>query len=169
MVSLLSVVAAALFCGGGTGCRACTEVGCFDNFGASVQNAEGTLPAGTHRIEVLADGATLTCSFTFPSAMPSITSFANCTTGLTASFGPEYTCTDTTTQGGVSRHCDPIPGRFIEQINIDGAPGQVHVWQYVDDVAILDAAVAPTYHDFSPNGPECGPTCRGAAVSWTLQ
>ena len=41
--------------------------------------------------------------------------------------------------------CDPIPGQFVETITVAGTPGQVHAWQYVDDVAILDAAAAPSY------------------------
>ena len=53
--------------------------------------------------------------------------------------------------------CDPIPGQFVETITVAGTPGQVHAWQYVDDVAILDAAAAPSYEDYCPNGPECEP------------
>jgi hypothetical protein len=169
LVAWLSLAVAALPGGGCTTTKACPTIGCYDNFAASVQNADGTLPNGTHRIEILADGATITCSFTFPTATPATASITSCATGTIVSVGPETMCTDTTTQGAVVHQCSPIPGRFIEQINITGAPGQVHVWQYVDDVTILDAAVAPTYQDFSPNGPECGPTCRAATIAWTLQ
>ena len=49
-----------------------------------------------------------------------------------------------------------------------GAPGQVHVWQYVDDATILDVAAAPSYQESQPNGPECAPVCRQASLSWTL-
>ena len=59
----------------------------------------------------------------------------------------ETICTDT--------RCDPIPGQFVT-ITVTGMPGQIHAWQYADDVAILDAAAAPSYEDVLPNGPECG-------------
>jgi len=168
LVSWLSLAAAAL-AGGGCTTKACPTIGCYDNFAASLQRADHTLPEGTHRIEILADGASSTCSFTFPTSVPSNTSIVNCATGVNVSVGPELACSDTTINGAIVHRCNPIGGRFIEQINIQGAPGQVHVWQYVDDATILDAAVAPTYQDVSPNGPECGPICRVASVSWTLQ
>ena len=78
-------------------------------------------------------------------------------------------CTETRTDTSVSIHCDPIPGQFVETIGLTGTPAQVHVWQYVDDAAILDAAAAPTYAEARPNGPECAPVCRQASASWTLQ
>jgi hypothetical protein len=78
-------------------------------------------------------------------------------------------CTETVTDTGVSYRCDPIPGQFVETTGLSGTPGQVHAWQYVDDVPILDAAAAPSYEDVFPNGPECGAVCRQASASWTLQ
>jgi hypothetical protein len=83
--------------------------------------------------------------------------------------GNDQICTETHTGSGVSLRCDPIPGQFVETITLMGKPTQVHVWQYVDDAAILDAAVAPSYADHFPNGPECGGACRQASASWTLQ
>ena len=82
--------------------------------------------------------------------------------------GPAEICTETRTDTGVSLRCDPVPGQFVETITLMGAPGQVHVWQYVDDAAVLDAAAAPSYQDYFPNGPECGSPCRQASLSWTL-
>jgi hypothetical protein len=45
----------------------------------------------------------------------------------------------------------------------------VHVWQYVDDAPILDAAAAPSYRATTPNGAVCPPVCRQASASWMLQ
>ena len=147
-----------LFLGGGwasSGCstKACTTRGCYDNFSATIKRADGSFPSGTHRIEILADGASLLCTFTFPlETLPTGgTAQPTCASSLNVTVGP-----------------DPIPGQFVETITLMGAPGQVHVWQYVDDAAILDAAAAPTYQDYFPNGPECGSPCRQASLSWTL-
>jgi len=143
---------------GGCGGKSCTLVGCSDGFSANVRRADGSFPSGLHRIEVLADSATLTCTFTFPLAVGSLPVCG----GFSVVVFPATTCTDT--------RCDPIPGQFVETITVPGTPGQVHVWQYANDVAILDAAAAPSYQDFYPNGPDCDPApCRQASASWTLQ
>jgi hypothetical protein len=159
-----------LAAGGCSGTKACTLIGCLDQFSASVQRADGSFPSGSHRVEVLADGASLTCTFTFPAANASGGGYvyAACPSGLMVSVSPALVCTDVTTNAAVTHQCDPIPGQFVESISLTGTPGQVHVWQYVDDAAILDAAAAPTYQDSQPNGPECGPTCRQASASWTM-
>jgi len=142
---------------GGCGGKACKLVGCSDGFSASVRSADGSFPSGLHRIEVLADSAALTYTFTFPLEVGSIPVCG----GFSVMVFSATTCTDT--------RCDPIPGQFFETITVPGTPGQVHAWQYVDDAAILDAAAAPSYQDLAPNGVECGPVCRQASASWTLQ
>jgi hypothetical protein len=156
--------AAASGCGG----KSCGLVGCLDSFGASVQRADGSFPSGMHRIEILADSTTFRCMFIYPLLIQGGAEVQPaCDFGLFVSVLPETVCTDTST----GQRCDPIPGRFVETISLNSTPGQVHAWQYVDDVAILDAAAAPSYQDFYPNGPDCDPVpvCRHASASWTLQ
>ncbi len=92
-----------------------------------------------------------------------------CDADLSVMVWQETTCTDTTTDAGVTHQCDPIPGEYYEAIALPGTPAQVHVWQYLDDAAILDAAAAPSYKEFAPNGRECGPICRQATVSWMFE
>jgi len=133
---------------GVSGCSSkhCTTRGCYDGFSATVGPGEiGSLPIGTHRLEVIADGVSLTCTFQIPSG----TAATTCSTGLSVLFAPA--------------------GQGVETITVAGTPGQVHAWQYVDDAAILDAAAAPSYEESRPNGPECEPVCRQASASWTLQ
>src|SRR5436190_18331199 len=60
---------AAPACGGGSTEKVCTEVSCADSFTATAQRADGSIPDGAHRIEILADGTTLRCAFTLPLAM----------------------------------------------------------------------------------------------------
>ena len=158
---------------GMSGCssKTCATSACQDGFTAKVRRTDGSFPNGTHRIEVLVGAASSSCTFTFPlETSPSGGAvLPTCPTGLAVSVGPAEICTETVTGTGVSYRCDPIPGQFVETISLSGTPGQIHVWQYVDDVPILDAAAAPSYEEARPNGPECEPVCRQASVSWTLQ
>jgi hypothetical protein len=141
-----------------SGCssKTCATRGCSAGFTAKVTSADGSFPSGMYRIELLVDGTSLTCTFAYPAAML----MQPLCSGFFVAFLPETICTDT--------RCDAIPGRFFETMTVTGTPGQVHAWQYVDDVPILDAAVAPSYQDERPNGPECEPVCRQASVAWTL-
>jgi len=150
--------------------KACTEIGCVDGFTATVQRADGTFPSGTHRIEALVDGVTLKCTFTFPLATQNgATAQPTCDAGLDVIVVPAQICIDTHSGQSSGVSCSPIAGQFSEIVTLAGAPGQVHVWQYVDDAAILDGAVAPQYAAVRPNGPDCEPVCRQAAVAWTLE
>ena len=167
----LAGAAGAACSSGDSGPKACTLIGCVDNFSASAQRADGSIPDGAHRIEVLADGTTLKCTFTLPLAILQTggTVQPTCDAGLTVTVVPAMICIQTQTATSSSSTCDVLPGKFVETLTLSGAPGQVHVWQYADDLPILDAAVAPQYQDRQPNGPGCGPVCRQASVSWTLQ
>ena len=170
---LICVIGIGVLAAASGGCertKECTLIGCRDQFVASVSRADGSFPSGAHRIEILADGASLTCSFTYPlatapggAAIP-----PSCPIGLTVNIAQQQVCMQTTENGGVAFTCQPIPGQFLETIELAGTPAQVHVWQYVDDVALLDAATAPVYQDYFPNGPACGPPCHQASVDWTL-
>jgi hypothetical protein len=134
-------------------------------FSATVRRADGSFPAGNHQVEALVDGTTILCTFTFPlqtGRQP------QCTGGLGITVLPATTCSQTTNGASTSVSCDEIPGQFVETIGLAGTPGQVHVWQTVDGTSILDAAAAPTYTEFKPNGPGCEPTCRQGTATWTL-
>lgn len=157
-------LACAAMSAGGCDSRVCTLIGCSDGFSANVRSADGNFPSGVHRVEVLVDGASLTCTFVYPNDGTS--SQKMCDADLSVTVWSETTCSETMM---VSYPCDPIPGKFYESIALPGTPGQVHVWQYVDDTAVLDAAVAPSYQEFAPNGRECGPICRQATASLMFQ
>jgi hypothetical protein len=148
------------------GGKGCTLIGCVDSFTATARSDDGSFPSGAHRVEVLVDTASLTCAFTFPFALAGDN--PSCGIDLTVHVWQETTCTDMTADAGVTHQCDLVPGRFHETITLPNTPGQVHVWQYVDDVPILDVAAAPSYQDVAPNGRECGPICRQATASWTF-
>ena len=168
--AMLAGVAVPACSGGGSTPKVCTEIGCADIFTATVQRADGSIPDGAHRIEILADGTTLRCAFTLPLAtLPSGgTAQPTCDAGLTVTVVPAQVCIQTQGDSSTSATCNPIPGKFVEIVTLSGPPGQVHGWQYVDDVAILDVAVAPQYQESRPNGPGCPPVCRQASAVWTL-
>ena len=166
------IIGATLACAAAAACsssdsapKACTLIGCADIFMASAQRADGSIPDGAHRIEVLVDGTTLKCAFTLPLAG---TAQPSCDAGLSVTIVPAQICIQTQGSAGTSSTCNAIPGKFVETVMLSGTPGQVHVWQYVDDVPILDVAVAPQYQDSRPNGPDCGPVCRQASLAWTM-
>src|SRR6478735_8030530 len=46
--------------------KTCTLIGCQDEFAALVRTADGYLPSGMHRVELLVDGVTLMCTFKVP-------------------------------------------------------------------------------------------------------
>ena len=81
---------------------------------------------------------------------------------------PAQICIQTQGSASSGSTCNAIPGKFVETVTLSGTPGQVHVWQYVDDLTILDVAVAPQYQDSRPNGPDCLPVCRQASLAWTM-
>jgi hypothetical protein len=164
-VILACATTATVGCDSSSGPEVCTLIGCVDSFTASAQRADGSIPEGAHRIEVLADGTTLRCAFTFPLAG---TAQPACDAGLQVTVLQAQFCIQTQSGSSSSSTCDPLPGKFTETLTLQGTPGQVHVWQYVDDAAILDAAVAPQYQDSRPNGPACEPVCRQASVAWTM-
>lgn len=149
----------------------CTETGCQPGFSAKVHRSDGSFPSGTHKIDVVADGVSRTCSFTFP--LPTVagggTSQPSCPSGMTVWVLPATHCAETNSGGTVAEMCTDIPGQFVEWITLTGTPVEVQAQQSVDGAPILDTAADPTYEEVTPNGADCGPTCHQALVDWTLQ
>ncbi len=170
LLTLGLIATSALSFSAGCSTKACTLIGCTDTFVATVKRADGSFPSGTHRIEILADSVTTMCTFSFPlgTAPGGGTLQPQCPSGLNVGVGPAEMCTEVFTTTTVSRHCEPVPGQFVETITVMGTPAQVHAWQYVDDTPILDAATAPGYREVFPNGTTCPPVCHLAEVSWPL-
>jgi hypothetical protein len=131
--------------------KLCTLIGCGDAFRATVASGAAGFPAGMHQIEVTADGATLSCTFTFP--LPKLP-----------------------TGGDVSPQCSPglmvslvpVTGGTKETISVSGTPVQVRVRQLVNGGVVLDKSVTPVYATDQPNGAGCDPICREGGADWTL-
>ena len=165
---------AALGCDGsaigspGGGGKACTLIGCEDQFSATVTADATLVPSGTHTVNVVADGAAMTCTFPFPPDPSNQGIVAQCSSGLTLFVQPATVCTTVQTDASISQQCQPIDGKFIESIWVSGTPSVVQVQQLVGGTVILDQTVSPTYQSNEPNGPGCGPTCRQAGAEWTV-
>lgn len=75
LLSIVALGAGALGCDGSAigspfgGEMTCALVGCEDQFTATVAMDATQVPAGRHTVVVLADGAAMSCSFSFPPPM----------------------------------------------------------------------------------------------------
>jgi hypothetical protein len=150
--------------------KRCTLIGCNDQFSATVSAASTAVPAGMHTIDVTVDGTLLSCTFTFPGALPASGGgiVASCQGDLSVDVGSPFTCTTTMTDAAIGQHCEPVPGQIRETIRIAGTPASVHVRQSVDGTVILDQSATPTYQRNQPNGIGCDPICRQAGAEWTI-
>ena len=144
--------------------KSCALRGCSNQFSATLSRADGSFPAGAHRVDIIADGVTMSCAFNFAGSGV----VATCPSGLDVTVGPAETCMEFRSGNGVGYRCDPIPGQFIERLTLRATPSQMRVVQSVDGVALLDQAMAPTYEAAYPNGPECEPVCQQATATLSL-
>ena len=171
LLAIVALAAGALGCDGGAigspfgGEMACTDIGCSDQFSASVTIDATLVPAGTHTVDVVADGAAMSCTFSFP---PADSSSAQCSGGLTLFVQPATVCTTTQTPTYSSQQCQPIDGKFTESIWVSGTPGVVQVRQLVGGTVVLDQTVSPAYQTNQPNGPGCAPICHQGGAEWTI-
>jgi hypothetical protein len=171
LLLMAALACGALGCGGGAlawGEMVCSDVGCEDQFSASVTMDATQIPAGTHTIDVMADGAAMSCTFSFPPDPSTGGIAAQCPSGLTVLVQPATVCTTTQSRTAASQQCQPIDGKFTESIWVSGTPKMVQVQQLVGGTAILDQTVSPTYQTNEPNGPGCGPICQQASAAWTI-
>jgi hypothetical protein len=151
------------------GC-ACTEVGCADGFAVTVTVDATMVPAGTHTLNVTADGTPVSCTFTFPppgARFGTIVS-ANCPKGLSLSFALAQTCMIVQTGTGSANECQAVAGEFEEYVLLPGTPSSVRLQQSADGNVLLDQTLTPTYKIDQPNGASCGPTCYEASAELTI-
>ena len=171
---IVALACGALGCDGnaiglpGGGEMVCTLVGCEDQFSASVTMDAALVPAGTHTVDVVADGAAMSCTFPFPPPDATGGLAAQCSTGLTVFVEPDLVCTTMQSAMGAWEACLPIDGKFTESICVSGTPSVVQVQQLVGGTVILDQTVSPSYQTSAPNGPGCGPICHQGGADWTI-
>jgi hypothetical protein len=157
-------------CGSGTPSgapKACTEIGCIDQFSATLATADGALPSGTQTLTVTADGTTVTCSFSLPLATGA-GSVPSCPSALQLQIRQASTCMTTDDGTAKTRSCTPVAGQFSEVLTLVGTPAMVHVTQTSADATLVDQTVTPTYTKTQPNGPGCDPICSQAGSALVL-
>jgi hypothetical protein len=147
----------------------CTLIGCEDELSATVTVDATMVPAGTHTVNVMADGALMTCTFPFPTTNPALLSgaVAQCSSGLMLVVRPAMDCTTTYTEAGSSDQCQTTDGKWTESMTITGMPSVVHLQQLVGGTVILDQTISPRYQTNQPNQ-GCGPICHQASAAWTI-
>ncbi|HSS39337.1 MAG TPA: hypothetical protein VLT58_11255 [Polyangia bacterium] len=141
-------------------------VGCSDQFAATVTVDATAFASGKYRVGVTANGSTTFCSFSFPPD-PALQN-EPCSAGFTLTVAPSQSCASTETDGARTLQCQPIAGKFTETITVEGTPQSVEVQEWVDGTSVFDKTISPTYGLTQPNGPACGPSCKQAAVAWTI-
>lgn len=152
------------------GSKGCSTAGCGDQFTATVAAASSAIPPGIHTIDVTADGAALSCTFTIPPATSATGGAVNaeCQVGLQVVVGPATICATTRTDGALIQSCEPVSGQLTEYIIVKGTPASVRVEQSVGGTVIFDQSSTPMYQKNQPNGPGCEPICQQAGVEWTI-
>jgi hypothetical protein len=129
-----------------SGCR--SALGCFDAFTARIEAPQG-FPAGTHEVEIMADGWETTCTFQLPL--------------------PRF-------KGGDPENPSCSPSLMLwfdsatgdEVMTIMGTPRALRIRQVANGVVVFDQMSTPTYSSEQPNGPLCPPTCYYAGATWSL-
>jgi hypothetical protein len=66
------------------------------------------------------------------------------------------------------QQCTPIAGKFDAFLYVSGAPSRIDITLVRDGQTILAEKKEITYQDSYPNGPECGPACRTAALEYAV-
>lgn len=148
----------------------CTLVGCSDGVHGTVAPESGVWEEGEYRLEVVPDGAKSTCQFAVPADLPksgTITTL-DCGSAATATLWARTECTTTQHGDAVSHTCDPLPDQYELQVDIDGTPSKLAVRLTRGSDTVLDDSRTLSYEETSPNGPECGPTCRQAGFELSV-
>ena len=126
---------------GGVACdygHSCTDIGCESGLTLSVQLASGDWVDGDY---VLGAG-TASCSFSIPRDLPTGSS----ETGLDCNGGSGWL------------------GPSDLQVLLTTTPKVLAIELERDGAAILEEESTPSYTEYKPNGPDCGPSCRGGSV-----
>lgn len=167
MVRVVGSLLLAVFLSSCLETHSCTEIGCSDVAGVTIQTANGEWAAGEYALNVAFDAMASRCTFTLPDDLPRLGSLSqlDCDTGLQAHFSQRAKCTEHKgPDGSSSQTCIPIPNQFDLEISQQGVPAKVSVELRLADAVLVDESHSLSYQDVQPNGPECGPVCRQASV-----
>jgi hypothetical protein len=157
--SLLIPVSSMIFVSGCSSSHSCTQIGCTDVFTLNMSLSSGEKP--NISIDLLVDGVAVSCP-----ALDGQTVVA-CAANVTGTMVQEEDCVQSQQGSAVTQTCTGT-GVFHVSVAIAGAPRSVAYTAKLDGAVVGQDTVTPSYRDFSPNGSDCAPSCKQAAVDVTL-
>ncbi len=149
---------------------ACTLIGCYDQATLTLHSPSGAWAPGRYTFIVIAGGQTGTCTATAPDDFPmdgnllGLTSCSAAAPNFQLQLWAETVVTTTDGPNGRVTTLTPIPGDWYFRATIAGTPSNATIMVQRDGTPLLSDRVEFDYDEFSPNGAECGPTCRQATA-----
>lgn len=130
--------------------RACTQIGCVDGLHFTVDPAH-EWKSGQYEIQLALDLKTVKCRGELP-----LHPCAN---------GPTFWCDDRSVTVIESGCALPDDSHAIGGIMVRDDPRKVIVRLTRNDRPMVTRTLSPKYSISRPNGPGCGPVCRGASYN----
>lgn len=139
----------------------CSTETCTDFARVVIETTDGTWVDGDYSLELEADDAVYSCTFTTPDDAPETATWQpiDCTPKINAFLVP--LCESHGVLLPASESCSPLPGKFNLLAEAPGTPKKVRsVLTRGDETVLDDTRNIPLYETVQPNGPECAPTCQ---------
>jgi hypothetical protein len=145
--------------GGGPSGPGCPAIACGAVFTATLPGTSAAFPPGLYQVDVTADGALLSGTFTWPQDPESGFRLSTSTDPINL-FVTLFLKNDCRISG-----CDD----YVETIQLmpysTSKPAEIRIQQSVDGTPMIDRTIRPDYTQYQPVG-ACGPTCFKASVDW---
>jgi hypothetical protein len=139
--------------------QACTLAGCIDQASLSLRENDGSFAPLV--LEVGIDERIVHCHTEIVGA--GVCDDAK----VSLSAQERVDCVDTRSKDAVSQSCTPN-GTFEHALLIEGSPTRITLKVTRSDGTTEQREFKPEYELERPNGPDCDPVCKNAAVVWTL-
>lgn len=129
--------------------KVCTKMGCQDGLDIELKWDKDALTAAKYKFELEADGKKGSCEVRYPLACDKPTT-PSCTGDLKVELKAECAVVPPSTAKVMT----------VGPLHIDGAPAAVSLKVMRDKVSMGKFDLKPALTPFSPNGPDCAPTCK---------
>lgn len=146
--------------------HSCTAMGCGNDVTLTFVSTDDTWAEGQYHLTLVVDSATYVCTAEPPDAALDIRR-VECDAPLgtmTLAWRSVTDCVEHRSANSVSQTCTSVPDKFTLEAALQGTPKQVQVKLTRNDAPLLDQSVSLTYETTQPNGPDCEPVCKQAAV-----
>jgi hypothetical protein len=143
----------------------CTMMDCSDQVALSLRAPDGRPPKENLRIEIDADGKTVSCVPTWSAEGEGGTH--QCSDEVAVTHQEIRDCKEVKLEHGTSVECKGT-GKFENLVEIRSTPRRLRVVVKQNDRQIAEKTLDPKYEQLTPNGPGCPPTCRQSRTTWQL-